>query len=72
MTDEELRQYSNQWIEATLHDGHTFVGRLIVDEGFAIEQPSANVDEEPPLVMIDDPATVESVRAVPMPPDTLD
>lgn len=78
MTDEDLRRYAGQWIEARLADGTTLVGHLSVDEpgfsfrrSFHIEQPSANPDAAGPRITLES-LMVDSVRMVSAPPETLD
>lgn len=78
MTDKELHQYAGKWIEATLVDGRTVMGRLLVDEPhilltgpFEIEQPPASPDAPPPRIGVD-ALNIVSVRALEAPPETLD
>lgn len=78
MTDADLRQYANQWIEARFVDGKTLVGRLVLDASgspsgsdFQIQEPAANPDAEPPRTNVD-PTLVASVRPIAAPPEALD
>jgi hypothetical protein len=73
VTDAELRQYADQWVEVRLTNGESVIGKLIASEGqYAVEQPSANIDERPPIVVIPNAGVVVSVRGVARPPDTID
>lgn len=73
MTPQELTQYVGQMVEVRLVSGESAVGRLDTDaDGFVIVQPSAAANEDPPRLGITDAELVESVRSIPLPPQTLD
>jgi hypothetical protein len=60
-------------VEVRLVSGESAVGRLDTDaDGFVIVQPSAAANEDPPRLGITDAELVESVRSIPLPPQTLD
>jgi predicted aspartyl protease len=73
MTPEELSQYVGLLVEVRLASGESVVGRLDTGvDGFVIVQPSAAANEDPPRLGITDAALVETVRSIPLPPQTLD
>jgi len=73
MTDDDLQQYIGRLVEVGLASGETLLGRLKKGaNAYAIEQSSANPDQESTLIAIDSAGDIASVRTVSAPPEMLD
>jgi hypothetical protein len=73
MSDDDLLQYIGLLVEVRLASGETLLGRLKKGgNGYAIEQPSSNTDQELALIAIGSAGDVASVQTVTAPPEMLD